>query len=865
MSHDGVGLRAVMRSVAFLTAGVLAVPLLAGCSEEDQASKPLAGPDVAPAAPARMADGGTLRWAVDTVPETLNAFQTDADETTTRVAQAVLPAMYRMDANGRPVRVSDFLESAEVADTEPRQVVVYHLNPKAVWSDGRAVGVQDFEAQWHALSGKDTAYWTAHNLGYDRIEKVERGGNDHEVKVTFQRPYSDWQSLFSPLYPKDVMGSPESFNEGARTSLKVTSGPFTLKKVDRRAGTVTLARGPRWWGSRAHLDQIALIAVPRDKRADALAAGRLDLADVDAALAGRITDASRASGGKDGKQAKQADGAKGAKDAKQAKDAEQAKGAKSSEDEKHEAKKDDGAEDSKHGKGAKDDARGKRHASRHAQAKEKQTLGVFVVRKSLEPAYTQLALNGSTGPLADERVRKAVARAIDRAEIARLVLGPLGLPADPVGSHLALSGQAGYADGSDALGGHDTSEAKDLLSEAGWKEGGPVKEKPEKAAGPEHDKSKNGNTGEARTAKAEKDEAKKGKGKASKRSEDGDETDESDEGSEGSEGSENEEQENRSDESGQSDDTDRGDGGDSAGDGQDEESDDATYFMGQDDRTEAGTHDDKARHNKARHNKTRHGKAHNGKTRHHKAGHHKADDDKPGTSRANRPLPHGPGALLRPLDPRGSVADVRDQPLGPVAPKGPVSPKRTAAPAAAGVKTFAKNGKPLSLRLVLPTGPGADSLRTAGERIARMLGDVGIRTEITKVSADSYFRDHVVTGQYDLALYSWPASAFPATDARPIYAKPVPGADGSLRVEQNYTRVGTDQVDQLFDQAVSTLDEDESRSLIRKADARIWAVAGSIPLYQRPQLVAARKNLANAGAWSFQTPVYQDMGFLKKS
>ncbi len=146
-----------------------------------------------------------------------------------------------------------------------------------------------------------------------------------------------------------------------------------------------------------------------------------------------------------------------------------------------------------------------------------------------------------------------------------------------------------------------------------------------------------------------------------------------------------------------------------------------------------------------------------------------------------------------------------------------------------------------------------------------MLKKVGIATEISKVSDESYFRDHVASGQYDLALYSWPASAFPATDARPIYAKPVPAADGSLSVQQNYTRVGTDQIDQLFDQALTTLDEDEQRGLLRKADSRIWAAAGSIPLYQRPQLTAVRKNLANIGAFGFQTPVYEDMGFLKKS
>ncbi|MGO4747251.1 ABC transporter family substrate-binding protein, partial [Streptomyces sp. 2MCAF27] len=123
--------------------------------------------------------------------------------------------------------------------------------------------------------------------------------------------------------------------------------------------------------------------------------------------------------------------------------------------------------------------------------------------------------------------------------------------------------------------------------------------------------------------------------------------------------------------------------------------------------------------------------------------------------------------------------------------------------------------------------------------------------------------DHIASGNYDLALYSWPASAYPATDARPIYAKPQPAADGSLVVEQNYTRVGTDQIDQLFDEAVAELDSGSSRTLVSRADARIWAAAGSIPLYQRPQLVAAGKKVVNAGAFGFATPRYQDIGFRK--
>ncbi|MFJ7177291.1 ABC transporter family substrate-binding protein [Streptomyces massasporeus] len=699
MSQHGVGPRAVTRSVAFLTAGVLAVPALAGCGSEDPSGKPLAGQDIQPAPRDRITDGGTLRWAVDSVPDTLNTFQSDADATTTRVAQAVLPSMFRMDASGRPERNPAYLESAKVVDTEPKQVVLYKLNQQAVWSDGREIGAADFAAQWRALSGKDTAYWTARNAGYDRIQKIERGDNALEVRVTFSRPYADWRSLFSPLYPKDVMGTPDSFNDGARKKLKVTAGPFTVKKTDRDDEEITLARNPRWWGEPAKLSEIVLRTVPRDKRASELAAGTLDLAEIDPAAARRITVAARP----------QASGSPlmGPGSDRSAADSLESWAVANGSDE-------DAAEE-------ETVARKKLRKAAARYARQQQALSGFEVRKSLEPAYTQLALNGAEGPLTDERVRRAVARALDRKELAQAVLKPLGLPAVPVGSHLALSGQAHYADNSGALGGQDTKEAQALLADAGWVRGGPVKEekKKEKAAGPEGGKADD--TGE----------------------------------------------------------------------------------------------DDKAR--------------------------------------------RGP-------DPAGHLAQDGGQhvPAHQGGAPGAYAPRGTAAPANQEAAPLAKDGKPLTLRFVLPSGPGSQTLRTVADRISRMLERVGIGTEISKVSDESYFKDHIASGQYDLALYSWPATAYPATDARPVYAKPVPAADGSLNVEQNYTRVGTDQVDQLFDAAVATLDEGESRSLIRKADSRIWAAAGSIPLFQRPQLLAARKNLVNTGAFGFGTPVYEDMGFLKK-
>ncbi|BDD74602.1 ABC transporter family substrate-binding protein [Streptomyces violaceoruber] len=739
MSHVGVGPRAVMRAVAFLTTGVLAVPALAGCTSEDPAGKPLAEQDVAAAARARISDGGTLRWAVDSVPDTLNAFQSDADATTTRVAQAVLPSMYRMDETGSPVRNPDYLESAEVVDTEPKQVVVYKLNQQAVWSDGREIGAADFAAQWRALSGKDSAYWTARNAGYDRIEKVERGANDLEVKVTFSRPYADWKALFTPLYPKDVTGTPDAFNDGARRALKVSAGPFAVKKVDTKGDQVVLTGNPRWWGEPAKLDEIVLRAVPRDERVSELVAGKLDLAEIDPETADEVT---LAAGPRDpatgtplmGPGGTPAAGPQGRSAAEALRSWAIANGSD-----------EEAAEEEVLAREERGEAAAK--ARRRQQA-----LSGFELRKSLEPAYTQLALNGAEGPLADERVRRAVARALDREELAEAVLKPLGLPAEPVGSHLALSGQPAYADGSGALGEQNAKEARALLADAGWVPGGPVKKKDgEEAAGAEKDENK--------------DEDKK--------------------------------------------DEEKSEGGD-----------DGTYIVGEDDKNKDGKNDD--------------------------GGNDDAGDAKDGADRESGEK-HSSGKNTAQGGAPGAYA-----------------PKGTAAPAGAAAAPLAKDGKELTLRFVLPSGPGSGTLRTVADRITDMLKEIGIGTRITKVPDESYFKDHIAAGEYDLALYSWPASAFPATDARPIYAKPVPAADGSLNVAQNYTRVGTDQVDQLFDRALATLDQKESRDLLRKADSRIWAAAGSVPLYQRPQLTAARKNLANAGAFGFGTPVYEDMGFLKK-
>lgn len=737
------------RSVALLTTGVLALPAVAACGASDDGNVPAASQDIEPATRDLVANGSTLTWAVDAVPGTLNAYQADADGATTRVAGAVLPAMFTLDDRGRPQANPDYLESAEVVEREPRQVVVYRLNQKAVWSDGREIGAPDFAAQWRALRGKNPAYWTARNAGYDRIAKVERGKDDLEVQVTFDKPYAEWRSLFTPLYPKDVMGTPDAFNDSARRTLKTTAGPFSLKKIDRQAGDVTLVRNPRWWGDQPKLDKLVFRKVKPKDRTKALTKGRVDLAALSPGEAERIALAGRDKGAK-GPLAHGPGAGRTPADALMSWAV-------------------------AHGteQGAAESEQQTRERTREAvttYAAEQKSLADYQVRKALEPAYTQLALNGADGPLADERVRRAVAGALDRKELAETVLKPLGLPAEPVGSHLALAGQDGYADASGALGTQDTAEARALLADAGWKPG-------EGAARPQN-------------AGASGEPAGGGEG--------------------------------------------AGDSGDSGN--EDQLGDDGgEYIVGEDD-----------------------GKA--------------GEQGGPVLPRA---VAAGQGAaLLRQADVVREDGDGKAEqgaraqqggPPGAYAPKGTAAPKQPESPGVEGAPgPLAKDGQPLTLRFVVPSGAGSEQLRAVADKIAEQLEKIGVTTAMKKVPSSGYFTDHVASGSYDLALYSWPGTAFPATDGRPIHAKPVPAADGSLNVAQNYTRVGTDRIDQLFDQAVGELDDGARKKLIKEVDARIWAVAGAIPLYQRPELVAARPRVANAGAFGFATPRYQDIGFLKK-
>jgi peptide/nickel transport system substrate-binding protein len=170
-----------------------------------------------------------------------------------------------------------------------------------------------------------------------------------------------------------------------------------------------------------------------------------------------------------------------------------------------------------------------------------------------------------------------------------------------------------------------------------------------------------------------------------------------------------------------------------------------------------------------------------------------------------------------------------------------------------------KDGRALEINFVIPTAVA--SSRQESELIQNMLGQIGVRVNINTVPSPDFFEKYVRPGQFDFTLFSWIGTPFPISSARSIYAKPVPGPAGQLAIQQNYARVGSDEIDSLFQQATRELDRGKAIELANSIDALIWQEVHSLTLYQRPEMWVVKSGLANVGAFGFAEIVFEDIGW----
>lgn len=273
-----------MRSVGIR----LAVPitaiglLLSGCSANstEGGDVTITGTNqINPHDPSGLRDGGNLRLTISSLPQTFNPLHVDSDLDASDVVSWTLPSPFRSDAKGELSVDTDYFTSVELTKTDP-QVVTYTINPKAVWTDGTPITWEDLASQAHAQSGKDPNFLVAATSGFDRVEKVERGVDDRQAVVTFDKHYAEWQGLFGLLLPKAVTATPQAFDDFYRSGMPLSAGPFMITNIDRAQNRITLGRNPKWWGDTPKLDTVTFSALDIPARIAAIQNNELDSSDI---------------------------------------------------------------------------------------------------------------------------------------------------------------------------------------------------------------------------------------------------------------------------------------------------------------------------------------------------------------------------------------------------------------------------------------------------------------------------------------------------------------------------------------------------------------------------------------------------------
>ncbi|MCL9664860.1 ABC transporter family substrate-binding protein [Curtobacterium albidum] len=227
-----------------------------------------------------LQQGGTLRLPISQWISQWNYFELDGTlQDAADVEAATMPQTFVIDSDGKPQLDKDTLESAEVTSEDPL-TITYTVNPKAMWNDGTPITWKDFEALWKANNGTDPSYQIGDSTGWKDIESVTQGSDERQAIVKYSTPFSDWKSLFSPLYPASVIGTPDGFNNGYKDKVPVSAGPYKVSKLDETAGTVTLVPDEKWWGDKPKLDQVIFRSLDGNADVDAYLNKELDSVSV---------------------------------------------------------------------------------------------------------------------------------------------------------------------------------------------------------------------------------------------------------------------------------------------------------------------------------------------------------------------------------------------------------------------------------------------------------------------------------------------------------------------------------------------------------------------------------------------------------
>ena len=164
-----------------------------------------------------------------------------------------------------------------------------------------------------------------------------------------------------------------------------------------------------------------------------------------------------------------------------------------------------------------------------------------------------------------------------------------------------------------------------------------------------------------------------------------------------------------------------------------------------------------------------------------------------------------------------------------------------------------KDGTPIEITYVY--NDGSKTNEAVVPVVQEQLKAVGITMKVQKVPPTDLFSKYVIPGEFDLTLFGWVGNPF-LSSGDSIWK-----SEG----EQNFGKIGDPDTDKLIDQAAVETDHAARLELINQIDANLWELAGTIQLWQSYDFFVQNEDLANYGAWGFQSKDWTKIGYVTGS
>lgn len=160
-----------------------------------------------------------------------------------------------------------------------------------------------------------------------------------------------------------------------------------------------------------------------------------------------------------------------------------------------------------------------------------------------------------------------------------------------------------------------------------------------------------------------------------------------------------------------------------------------------------------------------------------------------------------------------------------------------------------KDGKKLEVKFSALDGVSAS--QNEALQLQSQLKTIGAKVDIVNVPAAD-FSTTLSSKSFDIIAFSWIGTQFPFANLNQLYGT------GS---ESNYQQISLPAADDLITQISKETDQAKRVELANQVAELTWTSVGIVPLYQRPELIATKAELANYGAVGLSSPQWQDVGY----